>query len=144
MRRNVEKPECLKCHEKKPKDELSKDALEHSKRRVRKLCASFVRPKVQECSRCKESKAECEFTKYAWTHPNRRFCKGCAKISTGQWRCIACKHSFVRNMFSKWLARRADKTKADGTQRCNACMDEAERSRQNVAAEALAHIHKSR
>ena len=144
MRRNVEKPECLKCHEKKPKDELSKDALEHSKRRVRKLCASFVRPKVQECSRCKESKAECEFTKYAWTHPNRRFCKGCAKISTGQWRCIACKDSFVRNMFSKWLARRADKTKADGTQRCNACMDEAERSRQNVAAEALAHIHKNR
>ena len=61
-----------------------------------------------------------------------------------KWRCVACKNSFALNMFSKWLSRRADKANADGTTRCNACTDEAERSRKKVAAEALAHVQKRR
>ena len=99
-------------------------------------------PEMQECLKCNKSKAECEFSKKAWTHPRQRYCTECALTTRGQWTCIGCKDVFAKEMFAKWLAPRANKTKADGKQRCNTCMEESEKAQKEKAAETFAQVWK--
>ena len=97
-----------------------------SKRKRQGKCTSCIKRNVEykDCLRCGVEKQEGDFADYAWNHPKVRVCKACVTQKTSMWHCMGCLESFEKKMFTKWLAPRACKTKNDGRQRCNKCMEQ--------------------
>ena len=130
---------CILCKEEKGKGEFSPDAWDHLARR---RCKECVRPGVKKCIQCKEDKGESEFFRHAWEHPDDRMCKRCVSSFKGFWQCVSCKAMVEKSEFSKWLSKRACKTKNNGTARCNPCMDNAAESLRKASAVTQKHIQK--
>ena len=68
--------------------------------------------------------------------------QGLRQKTKGQWQCTACKKRVGKEMFTKWLSNRKDKSKNDGTARCNDCMEKAGAERRKSLADAQKHVQK--
>jgi hypothetical protein len=132
---------CKTCGEYKLEKEFSGHAWKHPSDRFCKTC---VRPEVHKCERCGFEKNEGDYSKFAWRSPADRVCKACSKHLVGLWQCIGCKERLEKSSFSQWLSPRADKTKKDGTARCNKCKDEAAKSSRKAAEEMQQHVQRRR
>ena len=133
--------ECLRCKEKKGQSDFSPHAWRQPRNRVCKQC---VHPEVLRCLKCGEDKPEDDFSKHAARTPADRFCKACTHASSGQWTCCNCKARLDKELFTTWLAPRKCKTKHNGTQRCNRCMEEAQKAKRELSRDAAAHVQHCR
>ena len=88
--------ECLRCKERKTKNEFSKHAWRIARDRV---CLSCAHPEVLACSRCDQKKEQGDFSKYAWRTPADRVCLLCTHPEVLA--CLRCKDKKKESDFSK-------------------------------------------